>query len=114
MTMRWQNSAARSLLATMALAAAVALASDAGALDAKLTQAEQQQFLDWCTGEKKATDSVCSCTLKSVATTVPAAALTSYISGQATGSSFSMSNLATQTGVSAAVAVTQALATCSQ
>lgn len=40
MTMRWQNSAARSLLATMALAAAVALAFDAGALDAKLTQAE--------------------------------------------------------------------------
>ena len=85
----------------------------ANALD-KLSQAEQQQFLDWCTGEKKASDSVCSCTLKSVATTVPAAALTSYISGKATGSGLSMSNLATSAGVSAAAAVTQALATCSR
>ena len=89
------------------------LGAPAQALDS-LSQAEQQQFLDWCTGEKKASESVCSCTLKKVAVTVPAAALTSYISGQASGGSFSMSNLATTAGVSTAASVAQALTTCSQ
>lgn len=85
----------------------------ASALDS-LSQSEQQQFLDWCTGEKKASDSVCSCTLKNVAQSVPAAALTTYISGQTSGSGFSMTNLATQASVQTAAAVAQSLATCSK
>lgn len=92
---------------------ALGISTSSGSALEAYSQTEEKQFLDWCTGEQKATDSVCSCTLKSVAQTVPASALISYINGKATGSGFSMSNLAVQSGVSAATAVTAALATCS-
>lgn len=95
------------------LAAAFILAPGANALEA-LSPAEEKKFLDWCTGERKASDSVCSCTVKSVATTVPASTLAAYIASETSGSGLSMSNLATQAGATAAASVAQALATCSR
>ena len=67
---------------------------------------EQQQFMDWCTGAKSATESTCSCTLKNLAQTVPAAALAQFLSSQG---SFSLSTAAVTTGAT----VTQALLSCS-
>jgi len=67
---------------------------------------EQQQFMDWCTGAKSATQSTCSCTLKRIAQTVPAAALTQYLTSQG---SFTLSSAAVTTGAT----VTQALLSCS-
>jgi hypothetical protein len=100
-------------ISVLAFATAGFLAAPASSLEA-LSQAEQQQFLDWCTGEKRASDSVCSCTLKNVVQTIPAAALTSFISGQTSSSGFSMTNLATQAGVQTAATVAQSMATCSK
>ena len=68
--------------------------------------AEQQQFMDWCTGAKSATESTCSCTVKRLAQTIPAAALAQFLSSQG---SFSMST----TAVTTSAAVTQALVSCS-
>ena len=95
------------------LLAAPLSVSPASALDA-FSNSQQQQFLDWCTGEKKATESTCSCALKSLAQTVPAAALASFLNGQTSGSGFSMSNLAVSATAATATSVTQALATCSR
>ncbi len=67
---------------------------------------EQQQFMDWCTGAKSASESTCSCTVKKVALTVPAAALSQFLASQG---SFSLSATAVSTGA----AVTQALLSCS-
>ncbi len=69
---------------------------------------QNEQFMDWCTGAKSATESTCSCTLKSIAQTVPAATLAQFLSSQASGSSFNFNATLATTGVS----VTQALATC--
>jgi len=77
----------------------------ASALEAYSPQ-EQQQFMDWCTGAKSATESTCSCTLKRLAQTVPAATLAQFLSSQG---SFSLSTAAVTTGTS----VTQALLSCS-
>jgi len=76
----------------------------AAALEAYSPQ-EQQQFMDWCTGAKSATESTCSCTLKQLAQTVPAAALAQFLSSQG---SFNLSSAAVTTGAS----VTQALLNC--
>jgi len=67
---------------------------------------EEKQFMDWCTGAKSATESTCSCTVKRLAQTVPAAALTQFLTSQG---SFNMSTAAVTTGA----AVTQALVSCS-
>jgi len=67
---------------------------------------EQQQFMDWCTGAKSATESTCSCTVKKIALTVPAAALSQFLASQG---SFSLSATAVSTGA----VVTQALLSCS-
>ena len=109
---KFQISAIRAI-SVLAFATTGFLAAPASSLDA-LNQVEQQQFLDWCTGEKRASDSVCSCTLKNVVQTIPAAALTSFISGQTSSSGFSMTNLATQAGVQTAATVAQSMATCSK
>jgi|GEM_PF-940097 len=69
---------------------------------------QSQQFMDWCTGAKSATESACSCTLKSLAQTVPATTLAQFLSSQASGSGFSFN----ATLVTTAATVTQALATC--
>ena len=73
---------------------------------------EQSQFMDWCTGAKSASESTCSCTLKKVAQTVPAAALVSYVSSASSGESMSMTSLATTSATMTATTVVQALATC--
>ena len=86
------------------------LAPNASALKT-LSPAYEKKFIDWCTGEHKASDSVCSYTLKSVASTVSAYTLTTYISSQSSGSGFSMSNLTSQAGLTVATLITQELAT---
>ncbi len=83
----------------------------AAALEA-YSAAEQQQFLDWCTGKRGASEGVCSCTLKQVAQTVPATALAGFLAQQAGGGGMSFSSLATTTAATTAASVTQALATC--
>lgn len=99
------------LATPIALALALGVGAIAGlpahALEA-YSAGEQQQFMDWCTGAKSATESTCSCTLKSVAQTVPAATLAQFLSSQTSGGGFSFNaSLASTTAL-----VTQALATC--
>lgn len=95
------------------LAAALSLlaASPAVAIDA-YSDGTNQAFTDWCTGETSNTESVCSCALKSVATTVPAATLTSYLATTAQGGETTLGSLATVGAASTATAVTQALISC--
>ncbi len=70
------------------------------------TDNDKQQFMDWCTGAKSATESMCSCTVKRLAQSIPATALTQFLTSQG---SFSLSAAAVSTGA----AVTQALVSCS-
>jgi hypothetical protein len=93
-------------LAAIAVSASV-IAPPAHALEAYSSE-QTQQFMDWCTGAKSASESTCSCTLKSVAQTVPATTLAQFLSSQAGGGGFSFSaSLASTAGL-----VTQALASC--
>lgn len=71
------------------------------------TDAQKQEFVSWCTGEKSMTETVCSCTVKQLAQTVPANALAQYLSSQG---NFSLS----ATAVSTAAAVTQAMLACNK
>lgn len=67
------------------------------------------QFMDWCTGKAGNTETACTCTLKRLATTVPPAALTSFIADkQGGGSGFSMSTAT----ITTAALVTDALTAC--
>lgn len=83
----------------------------ANALDG-YSSSEEAQFMDWCTGAKSASESTCSCTLKKVAQTVPAATLVSYISSASSGQSLSLTSLATTSATMTATTVVQSLATC--
>jgi hypothetical protein len=97
----------RTAAAIAAATLSVAISGPASALEA-YTAAQNQQFMDWCTGAKAATESTCSCTLKSVAQTVPATTLAQYLNSQASNGGFSFNaTLASTTAL-----VTQALATC--
>jgi|SaaInlStandDraft_2_1057019.scaffolds.fasta_scaffold342777_1 hypothetical protein len=87
--------------------ATIATISSAQALEAYSDQ-QSQQFMDWCTGAKSASESTCSCTVKSVAQTVPATALTQFLSSQASGGGFSFN----ATLATTAALVTQALTSC--
>ena len=69
---------------------------------------QSQQFMDWCTGAKSATESTCSCTLKSLAQTVPAVTLAQFLSSQSSGSGFNFN----ATLATTAATVTQALTSC--
>ena len=68
---------------------------------------QSQEFVSWCTGAKSVSETTCSCTVKQLAQTVPAAALAQFLSSQG---SFSLSAAAVTTGAS----VTQALLSCSK
>lgn len=68
---------------------------------------QQQQYMDWCTGAKSATDSVCSCSLKRLTQSVPPVALATMLSSQG-GFSFSAASATTT-----ALAV-QAITACAQ
>ncbi|MBT6096533.1 MAG: hypothetical protein HOH04_16730 [Rhodospirillaceae bacterium] len=70
--------------------------------------AQSEQFMDWCTGAKSATESTCSCTLKSVAQTVPAATLAQFLTSQASGGSFNFNASLASTGAM----VASSLASC--
>tara|TARA_B100000676_G_scaffold172135_1_gene169261 strand:- start:777 stop:1133 length:357 start_codon:yes stop_codon:yes gene_type:complete len=61
--------------------------------------------------EHKASESLCSHTLKSVASTVTAYTLTAYISSRSSGSGLFMSHPTSQAGLTAAASITQALPT---
>ncbi|MBL6958988.1 MAG: hypothetical protein ISR52_08405 [Rhodospirillales bacterium] len=96
------------LIRPLMTAAALALMTLSPALALEdYPPAQQQQFLDWCTGAKSASESTCSCTLKRLAQTVPPAALASFLAGKG---SFSLS----ASSVAAGAAVTEALAACSK
>jgi hypothetical protein len=71
------------------------------------SEKDTQQFMDWCTGAKSASESTCSCTVKQLAQSLPATALTQFLASQG---SFSVSSAAIATGA----AVTQALVSCSK
>lgn len=90
------------LVITVALAIPV---QSARALET-YSEKDTQQFMDWCTGAKSATESTCSCTLKRLAQTLPATALTQFLASQG---NFSLSTAAVSTGAT----VTQALVSCS-
>lgn len=72
--------------------------------------AQTQQFTDWCTGAKAATEGVCSCTLKKLSQSVAPAALTAFISSQSSGGGFNLST----TTVTTTALVTNALVSCSK
>lgn len=95
----------RFLFAVLTAAIIGLLAQPAAALE-EYTEEQTQQFVDWCTGEKSASVSTCSCTVQKVAETVPAVALAQFLSSQG---SFSLSATAVTTGAT----VTQALLSCS-
>lgn len=84
----------------------VSSASPAISVEAYSSQ-QQQEFVSWCTGEKSASETTCSCTVKKLAETVPATALAQFLSSQGT---FSLSATAITTGAS----VTQALLACNK
>ena len=82
--------------------------NNATALEA-YSPAQEQQFMDWCTGEHAAKESTCSCTLKSLAQTLPATALVQFLNSKTSGSSgFNMNT----TLITTAAMVTQSLTTC--
>lgn len=87
----------------------VLAAAPASALETYSTQ-QTQQFMDWCTGAKSATESVCSCTVKSLAQTLPTTALEQFLAQQSGGGGFSLST----TAVTAAAAATNAMVGCSK
>jgi len=87
-------------------AALILSASGSRALEA-YSQSQTQEFMDWCTGTKSATESVCSCTLKRLAKTVPVAALAQFLSSQG---QLSFSSAA----VTTAATVTEAMVICNQ
>lgn len=91
-----------------ALIAALSAAPAAALED--YSDAQEAQFLDWCTGVKGASDSTCSCTLKSLAATVPSQALALFLSSQGQGGMPSLD----QTLISTTATVTQALTVCSR
>ena len=95
------------------LAAAIFLAPNVSALET-LSPAEEKKFLDWSTEERKASNSVCSRTLKSIATAVPPSAVTTYISSQSSGFGFFMSNLKSQASAMAEALIAKAPATYSR
>jgi len=71
------------------------------------TQSQTQEFMDWCTGTKSAAESVCSCTLKRLAKTVPVAALAQFLNSQG---QLSFSSAA----VTTAATVTEAMVICNK
>lgn len=79
---------------------------NAKALDAYSAE-QQQQFVDWCTGAKGATESTCSCTVKRLAQTVAPAALATFLS---TNGMPSMS----QSAIATTAAVAEAFTSCSK
>ena len=101
---------AKGILAAGLIFSAAIWAPPAGALDAYSPQ-QTQQFMDWCTGAKSATESTCSCTLKSLAQSLPAAALATFLNKQTGGSSgFSLST----TAINAGAMVANAMVNCSK
>jgi len=101
------------LIPVLGVAALIAIAApkSAHAIEA-YSASEQQQFMDWCTGAKSASESTCSCALKKVAATVPAATLTQYLASLSGGQTMSFSTLATSSASMTATTVATALTTC--
>ncbi len=79
---------------------------DAQALDSYSAE-QRQQFVDWCTGTKGASESTCSCTVKRLAQTVAPTALTMFLSNNG------MPSLS-QSAIATTASVTEALTSCSK
>ena len=98
-----------STLAAAALVSGAVVSTPAQALNA-YSQEQTSQFLGWCTGAGN-TETVCSCTVKRLATTLPPAALATFLADkQGGGSGFNLSSAS----ITAATLVTEALAQCAK
>ena len=84
-------------------------ASPAQALE-PYSEAQTQEFMDWCTGAKSTQPSICSCAVQRLATTVPSAALATFLQSQQGGGGFSLSTAS----VTTAAVVTDALVACAR
>lgn len=100
---------AKGILATAFFVGILAWAPPAPALET-YSPAQTQQFMDWCTGAKSATESTCSCTLKSLAQTLPATALATFLSKELGDGGFNLSTAA----ISAGAMVANAMAGCAK
>lgn len=100
---------AKRILALTVFIGGLASASATQALEAYSSE-QQTQFMNWCTGAQTTTETVCSCTLKSLAQTMPAAALANFLNAKASNTGFSLSTSA----ITATAMVTQALTSCSK
>jgi len=95
------------LMMTLTFAAALILSAPGSRALETYSETQTQEFMDWCTGAKSASESVCSCTLKRLAQTVPVAALAQFLNSQG---QLSFSSAA----VTTAATVTEAMVTCNQ
>lgn len=93
---------AKGILAGALIATAIA-GAPAAALETYSPE-QTQQFMDWCTGAKSATESTCSCTLKSLAQTLPATALATFLNKEMGGGGFNLSTAVISTGAMAGCA----------
>ena len=87
----------------------IVVAPSANALEAYSAE-QKTQFMNWCTGAQSTTETVCSCTLKSLAQTMPAAALANFLNAKTSNTGFSLST----TAITATAMVTQALTSCNK
>ncbi len=94
-------------LKTLVLTAILLLSTASAQAIETYSADQQQQYMDWCTGAQSATDSVCSCSLKSLAQSVPPAALATLLNSQG-GFSFSAASATT------AALAAQAIAACAK
>ncbi len=94
-------------LKTLALTAILLLSAPSAQAIETYSADQQQQYMDWCTGAQSAPDSVCSCSLKSLAKSVPSAALATLLNSQG-GFSFSAASAST------AALAAQAIASCAK
>lgn len=98
----------RVCLAILAVAV-IFMTPQARALEA-ISAEQSGQFLGWCTGAGN-TETVCSCTLKRLAATMPPAALATFLADKTSGGGrFSMSTAS----ITAATLVTEALTQCAK
>ena len=98
----------KKLTTTMFAALLMAFAAHGPALALDQYPAEQQQqFVDWCTGSKSMSESVCSCTVKRLAQTVAPTALAMFLSNNGMPSM-------SQSAIATSAAVAEALTACSR
>ena len=98
---------AKRLIAMITLMGVLIIPAATQALEAYSPE-QEAQFMNWCTGAKTTSESVCSCTVKSLAQTLPGAALANFINAKSSNTGFSFSTSA----ITATAMVAQALTSC--